>query len=133
LHAQLARARDALGIGSSHPLAVGRLSTAYPNIIRRRSLIDRQGDVVQPYGGYSHKSDATPLTSRNYQIEFWPPSVIVLSAGRLGNRGRGGAEDPRRRGSCCRWRPRIEARPTPFKDQRTGNQNMRNWVREART
>ncbi len=58
--------------GSSHPLAVGRLSTAYPKIIPGRSLSDRAGDVVQPYGDYSHKSDAPPLESRNYQIEFWP-------------------------------------------------------------
>jgi uncharacterized protein len=58
--------------GSAHPVAVGRLSTAYPSIIRSRSLIDRHGNVVQPYGDYSHKSDAPLLTSRSYQIEFWP-------------------------------------------------------------
>jgi hypothetical protein len=58
--------------GSSHPLAVGRLSSAYPNIIPSRSLTDQQGDVVQPYGDYSKKSDAPLLAQRNYQIEFWP-------------------------------------------------------------
>jgi hypothetical protein len=58
--------------GSSHPIAAGRLSSAYPNIIRSQSLIDPQGDVVQPYGDYSHKSDAPLLSSRTYQIEFWP-------------------------------------------------------------
>jgi putative CocE/NonD family hydrolase len=58
--------------GTSHPVATGRLLIAYPNIIRARSLIDRQGDVVQPYGVYSKKSDALPGTERTYQIEFWP-------------------------------------------------------------
>ena len=58
--------------GSSHPVATGRLLSAYPKIIRSRSLIDRQGDVVEPYGAYSAKSDAAPGAWRTYQIEFWP-------------------------------------------------------------
>ena len=58
--------------GSSHSIATGRLSSAYPNIIASRSLTDSAGDVVQPYGDYAHKSDALPLASRDYQIEFWP-------------------------------------------------------------
>ncbi len=58
--------------GSSHPVAAGRLSSAYPNIIAGRSLTDSHGNVVQPYGDFSAKSDAPPLASRTYQIEFWP-------------------------------------------------------------
>lgn len=58
--------------GSAHPVATGRLSSAYPNIIRSKSLVDRQSDVVQPYGDYSHQSDAPPGKARAYQIEFWP-------------------------------------------------------------
>jgi predicted acyl esterase len=58
--------------GTSHPVATGRLSSAYPNVIRARSLIDSQGDVVQPYGDYSATHDATPMQARNYQLEFWP-------------------------------------------------------------
>jgi putative CocE/NonD family hydrolase len=58
--------------GSSHPLAVGRLLSAYPNIIRSKSLIDQHGDVVQPYGDYSSKADAPIGAARTYQIEFWP-------------------------------------------------------------
>ncbi len=58
--------------GSSHPVATGRLLSAYPGVIRGRSVIDRRGDVVEPYGDYSHKSDAPPGTARNYQLEFWP-------------------------------------------------------------
>ncbi len=58
--------------GSSHPIAAGRLDSAYPNVIASKSLTDAQGDIVQPYGDYSTKSDAAPLTERTYQIEFWP-------------------------------------------------------------
>jgi uncharacterized protein len=63
---------DVWADGSSHPVAAGRLLSAYPNIVRSRSLVDRQGDVVQPYGDYSSRSDAPLLTARTYQIEFWP-------------------------------------------------------------
>ncbi len=66
--------------GSSHPVASGRLSSAYPTIVRSQSLVDKQGKVVQPFGNYSHKSDAVPLVARNYQLEFWP----------IGNRFRAG-------------------------------------------
>jgi len=58
--------------GSSHPVATGRLSSAYPGIDRGRSLVDAHGHVVQPYGDYSAKSDAPPGRERNYQLEFWP-------------------------------------------------------------
>lgn len=58
--------------GSSHPVATGRLLSAYPNIDRTRSLMDSQGDVVQPYGDYSAKSDAAPGVERTYHVEFWP-------------------------------------------------------------
>jgi uncharacterized protein len=58
--------------GSSHPVATGRLLSAYPNIDRGRSLMDSQGDVVQPYGDYSAASDAPPGLERTYQVELWP-------------------------------------------------------------
>jgi putative CocE/NonD family hydrolase len=58
--------------GTSHPVATGRLLSAYPNVIRSKSLIDRHGEIVQPYGDFSQKSDAPVGTQRSYQIEFWP-------------------------------------------------------------
>jgi len=58
--------------GSSHPVATGRLLSAYPRIDRRRSLVDAHGNIVQPYGVYSAKSDAPGGTERTYQVEFWP-------------------------------------------------------------
>jgi hypothetical protein len=58
--------------GSSHPLDTARLLSAYPNVVASRSLTDSRGDVVEPFGDYSSKSDATPGTQRNYQLEFWP-------------------------------------------------------------
>ena len=58
--------------GSSHPVATGRLLSAYPRIDSARSLSDAEGDVVEPYGDYSAKSGAPPGAERSYQIEFWP-------------------------------------------------------------
>jgi uncharacterized protein len=57
--------------GSSHPVATGRLLSAYPRIDRKRSLVD-DGNVVQPYGDYSAKSPAPVGAERTYQLEFWP-------------------------------------------------------------
>jgi putative CocE/NonD family hydrolase len=56
--------------GTSHPLTVGRLSTAYPNIDLSKSLV-RDGEVVQPYGDYSTKSPQA-FGERTYQVELWP-------------------------------------------------------------
>jgi hypothetical protein len=53
-------------------VATGRLLSAYPNVIASKSLTDTQGDIVQPYGDFSAKSDALPTAERTYQIEFWP-------------------------------------------------------------
>jgi putative CocE/NonD family hydrolase len=58
--------------GTSHPVATGRLLSAYPNIVLARSLTDSEGDVVQPYGDYSTKHDPAVGAERTYQIEFWP-------------------------------------------------------------
>lgn len=58
--------------GSAHPVATGRLRTAYPNIHADKSLHDGKGNVVQPYGVYASKDDATPLAQRRYSVEFWP-------------------------------------------------------------
>ncbi len=59
--------------GAAHPVAVGRLSTAYPKINRKRSLRDpRTGAIVQPYGRFGRKSAADPGEERRYRVEFWP-------------------------------------------------------------
>ena len=58
--------------GTAHPLTAGRLLNAFPNVNRRRSLRDRQGDIVQPYGVYDHKTPAAPGQERLYRVEFWP-------------------------------------------------------------
>ncbi|GAA4813639.1 CocE/NonD family hydrolase [Nocardioides caeni] len=65
--------------GSSHPLTVGRLSTSHPGIVEEESLIV-DGEVVQPYGDYTHAVPATPGRFRRYQVELWP----------VGNRFRAG-------------------------------------------
>ncbi len=59
--------------GTPHPVASGRLSTAYPGVDGERSLRDPEsGAIVQPYGDYSAKSPATPGQERLYRIELWP-------------------------------------------------------------
>ena len=57
--------------GSSHPLTVGRLSTAYPHINRKRSL-KHKGKVVQPYSRFASKDPAPIGAERAYRVEFWP-------------------------------------------------------------
>lgn len=54
------------------PLAVGRLSTDFPDTDPARDLRDGAGDVVQPYGRYDAPRPATAGRSRRYRVEFWP-------------------------------------------------------------
>ncbi len=59
--------------GSSHPVAVGRLRTAYPKIDPAKSLTDpATGAVVEPYGRYDQQEPAASGQMRRYQVEFWP-------------------------------------------------------------
>jgi uncharacterized protein len=59
--------------GTPHPVASGRLSSAYPDIDEERSLHDpATGEIVQPYGVYDQKSPAAPGQERPYHVEFWP-------------------------------------------------------------
>jgi predicted acyl esterase len=59
--------------GAAHPLMAGRLSTNYPRIIRRRSLVDpATGDLVEPYGVYSQTSPPGAGQTRLYHVEIWP-------------------------------------------------------------
>jgi predicted acyl esterase len=58
--------------GTSHPVATGRLRSSYPNVIASKSLQDSDGDIVQPYGDYSHKTYTAALTERTYHVELWP-------------------------------------------------------------
>jgi predicted acyl esterase len=58
--------------GSAHPVAVGRLRNSYPDIDRGKSLLDADGDVVQPYGRYDVHKPAAPGEERRYFVEFFP-------------------------------------------------------------
>ncbi|GAA3513005.1 CocE/NonD family hydrolase [Aeromicrobium panaciterrae] len=57
--------------GKAHPMAVGRLNTAFPDVIASKSL-HSGGELVQPYGDYSTLKPALPLVARDYHVEFWP-------------------------------------------------------------
>lgn len=59
--------------GQSHPMAVGRLNTAFPGVVPAKSLYSG-GQLVQPYGDYSQRSFALIGLSRLYHVEFWPIS-----------------------------------------------------------
>lgn len=58
--------------GSVHPMAAGRLRSAYPGVDLDRSLVDADGDVVQPYGTYDRPEPATVGQPRRYHVEVWP-------------------------------------------------------------
>lgn len=66
--------------GTPHPVATGRLSTAYPGVDMSRSLVDPTGAIVQPYGTYDQRNPAAFGTERLYHVELWP----------IGNRFRAG-------------------------------------------
>lgn len=63
--------------GTAHPMAVGRLNTAFPGIVPEKSLYS-DGQLVQPYGDFSKVDLALPGLlgligqSRKYHVEFWP-------------------------------------------------------------
>lgn len=57
--------------GQSHPMAVGRLNTAFPDIVPGKSLYSG-GQLVQPYGDYATSKPGIPGVSRMYHVEFWP-------------------------------------------------------------
>jgi predicted acyl esterase len=58
--------------GTVHPMAAGRLRSAYPGVDLDRSLLDADGDVVQPYGTYDQPEPATVGEVRRYHVEVWP-------------------------------------------------------------
>ncbi len=69
LHAVVA---DVHPDGRAFPVGVGRLRTSYPYINPAKSLIDENGEVVQPYNELSFKRPAGLLQTREYRVEFWP-------------------------------------------------------------
>ncbi len=69
IHAVIA---DVFPDGRAFPVAQGRLRTSFPSIDRSRSVYDSRGELVQPYGIFSSKNYALPLTTREYNVEFWP-------------------------------------------------------------
>jgi predicted acyl esterase len=70
--------------GTNHPLTVGRLSTSYPGVVAGKSRVDADGDIVQPYGDYSHKDPAKPLAARRYHVELWPVGNKFEAGHRIG-------------------------------------------------
>lgn len=59
--------------GTAEPVATGQLRTAFPRVVRSRSLVDRRThEIVQPYADFS-ALDPPPLGARRqYRIEINP-------------------------------------------------------------
>jgi len=57
--------------GKVHPMTVGRLNTAFPDIVESKSLY-RDGKLVQPYGDYSKATPPGVGATRRYHVELWP-------------------------------------------------------------
>lgn len=59
--------------GVAHPVASGRLNSAYPGVDAAKSLKDPvTNEIVEPYGDYSRQTPALPGQSRAYKVELWP-------------------------------------------------------------
>lgn len=57
--------------GTTHPMTVGRLNSAFPGVVEEKSLYS-DGNLVQPYGDYSNPRLALPGVARDYHVELWP-------------------------------------------------------------
>ncbi len=57
--------------GTTHPMTVGRLNSAFPGVVEEKSLYS-DGNLVQPYGDYSNPKLAIPGAARDYHVELWP-------------------------------------------------------------
>lgn len=57
--------------GTTHPMTVGRLSSAFPGVVEEKSLYS-DGNLVQPYGDYGNPRLALPGVARDYHVELWP-------------------------------------------------------------
>jgi predicted acyl esterase len=69
--------------GTAHPVATGRLRTAYPGVDLSRSLVDDTGAIVQPYGRYDQPDPAPIGQERRYHVELWPIGNRFQSGHRL--------------------------------------------------
>jgi predicted acyl esterase len=69
--------------GTAYPVATGALRTLYPGIDRSRSLIDQNGDVVDPYNDYSVADPTLPGQVRQYQVELLPMGNVFAAGSRI--------------------------------------------------
>jgi putative CocE/NonD family hydrolase len=69
--------------GTAYPVATGALRTLYPDIDTSRSLVDPQGDVVDPYNLYDRADPAAPGQTREYQVELLPMGNVFAAGSRL--------------------------------------------------
>ena len=69
--------------GTAYPVATGALRTSFPGVDPSCSLTDASGDVVDPCNDYSQTSDASPGTTRSYQVELLPMGNVFSAGSRI--------------------------------------------------
>ena len=69
--------------GTAYPVATGALRTSFPNVLPSCSLSDTQGDVVDPCNDFAQTSNASPGTTRTYQVELLPMGNVFSAGSRI--------------------------------------------------
>jgi putative CocE/NonD family hydrolase len=69
--------------GTAYPVATGALRTSFPNVLPSCSLSDAQGEVVDPCNDFSKMSNASPGTTRTYQVELLPMGNVFSAGSRI--------------------------------------------------
>jgi predicted acyl esterase len=58
--------------GTAYPVGTGALRTAYPHVVRSRSVVDARGRTVDPYNVFAARDVARLGAMRRYQVEILP-------------------------------------------------------------
>jgi putative CocE/NonD family hydrolase len=58
--------------GNAYPVATGALRTSFPFVNRARSVVDRHGQIVDPYNDFTSRKQAPLGAMRHYQVELLP-------------------------------------------------------------
>lgn len=58
--------------GAAYPVAAGELNMDFPKVVVSRSVLDPQGDIVDPYNDFTSSDPPLPGTPREYHVELIP-------------------------------------------------------------
>ena len=71
------------GSAQPQPVASGRLNSEFPDVDRRDSIIDRQGQIVGPWSNFSTPVTTPPGPERAYQLALWPIGNVFKAGDRI--------------------------------------------------